>query len=250
MRLVEMECKFNNYAGTEFGPLVTSSVLAMESNYGLAGRAFMKNCYEHPQIVDEIVKQAYAFAQKNLNVSEERFWICGLGMVLAVGKAVKDQGLIDYDLDYMESWILDYLLPKMRSQVWSGLQGTTDILVTFLNEHIDSTLTLTEPIDMDGNPVGKVIINQIPRNTLRIRIDRTDRRVYINRKYLDSWLINNRFSISAFQAGLIKQKIFDPVDGIGYVALGQGTVYNTGVNVCYKLDVQNLSDLPGDDTIT
>jgi hypothetical protein len=256
MRVVEMQCQFENYAGSPIAKRIMHRIQLMEHNYGLAGSYFLTECFKHPEVFRQIPSEAAAFAQDIMREADERFWGYGLGMALAAGRLAVRQGLLTYDMAALESWVRLTLLRQMRAWVRGTLVQGSELLVQFLQAHLDNILvvrcerrpsTMPEPKGVAAlNSVDPYVIKR-PARELLARIALDERLVYVSRKALDTWIINSRCSIETFLGDLAREGVWNSATGKHYTALGKGvSIYHYGRVSCYAFNGVRLGgELPG-----
>jgi hypothetical protein len=113
--VVDIPFRFENCSGTEAGRMIGRVQRVLGSNYGLAGPEFMRRLFEgRPDAFKWPNEYALAWDNRVRQSVEERFWTCGLGLVLAAGRLASEYGLLGYDMDALESWVKDELLTSLR----------------------------------------------------------------------------------------------------------------------------------------
>lgn len=74
MRVIEMRCDFKDYTGdTEITDKIDSVMTAVHSNYGLAGREFIKYILADSNIKQEVTDSVSQFSAKYRRNNDERF---------------------------------------------------------------------------------------------------------------------------------------------------------------------------------
>ena len=192
MRVIEMRCDFKDYTGdTETTDRIDSAMTAMHSNYGLAGREFIKYILADSNIKQEVTDSVSQFSAKYRRNNDERFWITGLGVALAAGRIAVRMGLLDYDMDRLEAWVGQTLLNGMRRSVRDNRQNPVSILADFITDNINNTLVVTdhtrtspEPL-VAGMPDPYVAIE--PRGSLQIRRELDSNTVIFKKAALTRW---------------------------------------------------------------
>jgi hypothetical protein len=245
MRVIEIPCRFQNYAGTEAGPRIESVMRLLHENYGLAGPAFMEGLItRRPEAFERVAEQALEWDNRVRCLSEERFWTYGFGIVLAVGRLACEEGYLDYDIDALGGWIEDELLPAMRAGIGSSTADGSSIMTMFLNENLDSTLVVvaadrpkrpdrqntvvTVPEEGDGWLVRE------PRRSLHIRLELDTRTFYVGARHLEAWCREKRLSVEAVLEGLMETGKYKKGERFTWM-LGRGVGrLSTGGVICYK----------------
>lgn len=228
MRVIEMQCDFKDYTGTDGQAYINTVCKTIRQNYGLAGPAFMDYCFAHPEVFEEVQKWADAFAQKYVESSDERFWLYGLGITLGAIRIAVRAGLLDYDVD---GWLLPYvtkkLLPTLRLTVKTATPTGANLLSDFLNENLTRTLVVTgaerSPGQRDTSAQTGLdtYVKTFPMHSLAIRQELDTNTYYVSAKVLAEWVKINGLSLEVILQDLRRQGIWDVGDK-KQVSLGKG----------------------------
>ena len=200
MRVIEMRCDFKDYTGdTEITDKIDSVMTAVHSNYGLAGREFIKYILADSNIKKEVTDYVAQFSAKYRRNNDERFWITGLGVALAAGRIAVRMGLLDYDMDALEKWVGETLLSTMRSSVRDNRQNPVSILADFITDNINNTLVVAEHTRQGKEPpVGMPdpYVSIEPRGSLQIRRELDSNTVVFKKAALTRWADSHGVSAS------------------------------------------------------
>ena len=200
MRVIEMRCDFKDYTGdTEITDKIDSVMTAVHSNYGLAGREFIKYILADSNIKKEVTDYVAQFSAKYRRNNDERFWITGLGVALAAGRIAVRMGLLDYDMDVLEKWVGETLLSTMRSSVRDNRQNPVSILADFITDNINNTLVVAEHTRQGKEPpVGMPdpYVSIEPRGSLQIRRELDSNTVVFKKAALTRWADSHGVSAS------------------------------------------------------
>ena len=200
MRVIEMRCDFKDYTGdTEITDKIDSVMTAVHSNYGLAGREFIKYILADSNIKKEVTDYVAQFSAKYRRNNDERFWITGLGVALAAGRIAVRMGLLDYDMDTLEKWVGETLLSTMRSSVRDNRQNPVSILADFITDNINNTLVVAEHTRQGKEPpVGMPdpYVSIEPRGSLQIRRELDSNTVVFKKAALTRWADSHGVSAS------------------------------------------------------
>ncbi len=225
MRVVEMGCDFDDYTGTPMQQYIAEIADSIDVNYGLAGRAFMRWCFKHPDVFSTVSNYARAFALKHMKQSDERFWLYGLAMPLAVGYLTNTAGLTSYDMKWLTDYVVNTVLPTIRGAVHTDVPTGETLLSEFLNAHIDETLVVTSrrrPTDVkDSGELGMdAYVKMYPRNKLSIRVEQDKGMYYVSSKALSHWCLTHRVSLNMLLSDLKARGIWTNKNTI-QVSLGK-----------------------------
>ena len=200
MRVIEMRCDFKDYTGdTEITDKIDSVMTAVHSNYGLAGREFIKYILADSNIKKEVTDYVAQFSAKYRRNNDERFWITGLGVALAAGRIAVRMGLLDYDMDALEKWVGETLLSTMRSSVRDNRQNPVSILADFITDNINNTLVVAEHTRQGKEPLVGMpdpYVSIEPRGSLQIRRELDSNTVVFKKAALTRWADSHGVSAS------------------------------------------------------
>jgi hypothetical protein len=248
MRVVEIRCEFPNYADTELGAYIEDCLHLLSFNYGVAGAAFMAKCFETPEVFKTVAEEARGWDQITRETSDERFWTYGLGTILAVGRLATSWGFLPYDMEALEMWTKETLLPASRSKLKETLQSPESILGTFINDNIPSMLVVHSehrPFNMPMNPLETLkdpYVKRYPTKDLAMRLEADTQTLYVNINFLTYWLISRRLSFEELRAPLVKQGVWDNQYIKKTLAAFVPILGNVRVK-CVRLELSQLDEL-------
>lgn len=225
MRLIENECDFSDYSNDPATVrTINEAMAAARDNYGIAGSVFIQYVTSHLSQIQQLVETyAEKFATKYAKSSDERFWLYGIAIPLVAGRVAKILKLIDYDIDELENYCVNELLPQLRDKVKSNKPTGYNLLTDFLNDNLASTLIVRacnrrewENIRKNSKPedrgtfgnIGSVAdpyIVQLPTQKLLIRYELDTHSVHISSRALATWCRAHGVSLDSLLKGLTKQ---------------------------------------------
>lgn len=240
MRVIEMQCDFQDYTGTPTQDYVAAVIDAIGKNYGLAGPAFLEWCFAHPYVFEQVGARAREFARKYGRHSDERFWLYGIGIPLAVGELTNAAGLTDYDLQWLENWCVTVLLPHLRNCVKQSTPTGSNLLSDFLNEHLSNTLSVVAavrtPEQQDsGNVSGlDTYVRSYPMHALYVRHEADTNTYYVSSRQLQIWCTRNGISLDVMLQDLRRLGQWKANDKFQFTLGRNVTVCDRNRSMCYK----------------
>jgi hypothetical protein len=183
-------------------------LLGLRQNFGHIGPEFMSKIVPSLSVVDAKLRAEQERIDLKFGIApHERFYSAGIASALTAGRLAFRLGLHPYDMDQLEEWLGDYLLPKMRDRV-KGEQLRTmphEILANYINAIHGETLVIE--LDNGGNIGGKF---RMPFGALSARYDVSTKEVWLRAdrfaEYCTKYGHNaNRIVTFCEQNGLIKQ---------------------------------------------
>lgn len=211
MRLIEAVCDFKDYTSTPYAVAINDAMTAARNNFGLAGKVFIEFIMKHPNATNIVSDYAEKFATQYAKTSDERFWMYGIAIPLCAGRIAKALGLLDYDMDALEQYCINELLPSLRAKVKQDKPTGGNLLMDFLNDNLANTLivqahTRTEfdcmvkSCTIEKSNFADVLdpyIIQLPTQHLFIRRELVGSRVYVSTKALNAWCKQNGISLDS-----------------------------------------------------
>jgi hypothetical protein len=186
---------------------------AIHTNYGYAGKQFVKNLVEMGQ---EGIQSAIAEASDNFNKKyrcsfggQERYWeqsiiLADLSMSLA-----KDWGLIEYDYEQSTEWVLAQI-GAIRRSVQENQVDAFDLVAEYMADAADTSVTIMHTTGQKAQPD----FSRIPRGDIRIRLDVFRRSaadafdkgtMMIDRTHFRKWLSMRGADYKTFKQELIAE---------------------------------------------
>lgn len=232
MRVIEAVCDFKDYSSTAMQLTINEAMTAARDNYGLAGQYFIKFFMTQPKATEIVAQNAERFATKYAQASDERFWLYGMAIPLYAGRIAKALGLIDYDMDGLERYCIEELLPSLRAKVKSDKPSSTNLLQEFLNDNLSSTLVVAahnrKAFDL-LKAQGKIkttsfedaadpFVVKLPRDKLLIRRELDTGTTYVATAALTFWCKNRGISVDSM-LGDIQRRVQDGKSGVTEVDL-------------------------------
>jgi hypothetical protein len=251
MRVVEVNCRFQSYSGTDQGEMLEERIRLLSDNYGLAGPKFIERCLLENRI-ESVVKAAEEFDRMVRRTSEERFWCYGLGVCLAAGREAVRQGFLDYDINELEMWVRDTLLHELRREIKEKPKQSLNLLSEFLYHHLDCLLVVVqseraydmfEPksTNIGGFQEQDPFVVKRPQRELKILMELKEEMIYVDKKFLDEWGAKNRISIQSMLEGLADEGIYDKQGALRYKLGKCVSMYNFGFSNCYAFNGERLN---------
>lgn len=250
MRVIEMQCDFKDYTGTPVQRHIREILDILRHNYGHAGEVMVRYMLDHPDEVDLMVERANEFALNQQKASDERFWLYGIAIPLYTGYMAQKAGLIDYDLNKLEQWCINTLLPTLRDQVRSNYVAGDNLLTEFVNDNMECALVVLSedrPASMEKNHTNPALdpyVKYAPTRKLQMRLELDTGVLYVSTKYFNQWCQDNRLSQSIILQDLITAGMWNRRDRMS-VALGKHVpLMDRGRTTAYKFNLKLSSARP------
>ena len=188
---------------------------AIHSNYGHAGRKFIRNLLE---MGEEGIQSAIAEATANFAKKykakfsgEERYWeqaiiLSDLSMSLA-----KEWGLIDYKYEQATEWVLSQI-GAIRRTVQENQVDAFDLVAEYMADSADTSVTVMHTTGQKSQPD----FSRIPRGDIRIRldvyrkspVDQFDKgTMMIDRTHFRKWLSIRGADYKTFKQELVDENV-------------------------------------------
>lgn len=141
MRVVEIEMR----AGVIHQKHEADEYLSqLREHYGHVGEVYVREAMQrYDEIAARIKAQVRRLDEASQIESAERFWTAALGCCLVAGELSREMGLLQFDTEALERWMLGSLLPGMRGVVATEYAGGLNILADFV-EHSSGSIAVTK----------------------------------------------------------------------------------------------------------
>ena len=167
-RVLEWQCDFKRCdPDSPEGRLVAACQRVASENYGLAGPEFVFRLMERPERLHTLQQHvAEWFASKGFP-QQERYTGRMLAVALTAGRWACEWGLLDYDMDALEKWVLEKLVPYNRLMNHSFRIDDAGMFGDFLDSLVKSTLVVAHERRPADEPDPKSEI--MPDKYVRVR---------------------------------------------------------------------------------
>ena len=248
VRVMEYECDFPSYADKpEVQEYIHACMDACKTNYGLAGPEFIYQVLKHRDRLATLTQQVETWCRKYGFDNSERFLSYPLAMAMKAGRWAVEYGLLDYDMDALENWVINVFVPHNRRSTEANTTDPVHMLTTYLMERQLNMLVVranhrdkTMPEQPHGVP-DKYIVSLPNNRDITMRAVLATQELYISRSDLHKWLKAQKHSPS---------NLWKRLEDRGITA--KDTTKNFGENIgwmqlpntrCYRLDATSVKQL-------
>jgi hypothetical protein len=248
VRVMEYECDFPSYADKpEVQEYIHACMDACKTNYGLAGPEFIYQVLKHRDRLATLTQQVETWCRKYGFDNSERFLSYPLAMAMKAGRWAVEYGLLDYDMDALENWVINVFVPHNRRSTEANTSDPVHMLTTYLMERQLNMLVVranhrdkTMPEQPHGVP-DKYIVSLPNNRDITMRAVLATQELYISRSDLHKWLKAQKHSPS---------NLWKRLEDRGITA--KDTTKNFGENIgwmqlpntrCYRLDATSVKRL-------
>ena len=216
LRVIEYECDFKPYGDDPIiNDYINQCIHNTKENYGIAGPTLMYEVMKRPDRLITLPRLVEGWIQKQkdnngkpLFDNNERFMSSPLAITLIVARWAKEFGIIDYNIDALEAWVLNTLVPHNKACTSNLRVVSTDFIADYLADRVLDTLIVTgsrrkedqQDPQVDAG-IDKYVISRNRRNLL-VRVERDDQRVMIQANDLRKWCKQNRISMQTLNRKL------------------------------------------------
>lgn len=245
-RVIEYECDFESFADTpEVQAYINHCVGLCAENYGVAGPNFIWHLLQHQDRLVTLTAQIEHWASKNKFANEERFMAYPLALALKAGRWACEWGILDYDMDALEEWVMTVFVPHNRGRTHEQVNSPKSILLSYLIERQRNLLLVeedlrTSPVPAPGMPDSYAQI--LPTHAdVFLRMTSKEGVLYISKSDLDKWCKRRSRSANnlwrALQAAQISVRQTHKNLGDGVPSLA------TPIVPCYMIDPESVKRL-------
>lgn len=201
LRVMEIECDFQSYEHVpQIRDYIAHCIGLCRDNYGLAGPEFMYQLMRHSDRLLTLTRRIDAWSHAKGFATEERYMSSPLALALVAGRWAVEWGLLDYDMDALEKWVLEVFVPHNRGMTKENVVKHDDVLRSYLLERQLNMLVVTDhdrPAEYQeatkGAPDKYVVV--YPPKEILVRYEQTEGDFYIAWHDFQAWC--KRRNISA-----------------------------------------------------
>jgi Domain of unknown function (DUF927) len=217
---------YDQAAGTKLEKL-------FDANRGQAGRMFVQGIVQ-PEPFDYCVEACQRWEQTYSGAiakgSEHRFYSALLAAIRVAGDLLNHWHMLEFNVErYIDFGIK--AAQANREGLLDAMPNFPRILQRFINSHWKQTIVMKEDASWSQDPVLRP-----QSDTLRVRIEQEEKRLYVDRQYMQDWCTENHvifrdMESSLAAAGLIIDKAFNK-------NLGAGTAWSAGGFIrCWRINL-------------
>lgn len=179
-------------------------IKSLQNNYGLAGykqvEFMVENEHMLKDLVDSSVKEAY---QRFDATNDERFWMAGVGTVIAVGRLWSVAGIINMPMKNILR-AFEHVIKGMRKSMQAGTRRAEDVLNAYTGENYGKFIVVRRS---NGSVLaelgsGQEIDQSITRSSIAGRIEHGAAEgfidYYIEEQMLKAYCATMSFGYAAF----------------------------------------------------
>lgn len=204
-RIMEYECDFKNYSNDpEITRYIDLCTTIISQNYGVAGPEFMYQLLKHEDWLATIHPQAVNWITRHGFKNEERFVSSPLAIAIICGRYAVELGILDYDMDYLEHWILSQFIPHNRLNTKDYMPNAKELLAEYITSIAQNTIVvageyrLKDEADPEDKTLPDSYIRAFPTKNIVARYNLREQRLVISKTHLSTWLRQNNYSLTSF----------------------------------------------------
>lgn len=236
VRVFEMTFTKSSLLGVHTPMEADEYLLALFENYGHIGEHFIRVVTANlPKVKKAVLKYLRQLCIDGNVQGEERFWFAEAACALVAGDIAKTLGLLDYDLDYLRNWFLQFQLPFMRAFTTEqvSVNSPLTVLTDFLY-HINGNTVVIETYDDRRDIVGVPVK---PMGDLKAQFVKNTGVITV----LKSAFVNYCMQKKRFSQEIIKDLAASGaiISASTKVVLGQGTDFHRARAECFTVNLNH-----------
>lgn len=206
LRVMEYECTFPSYENNpQVQEYINACMAFCKQHYGLAGPEFIYQLLQNSDRLLTLTRMAEKWCDKHRLQSRERFMGYPLALALTAGRWAVEWGLLDYDMDALEEWVIKEFIPHNRKFTSEYAPDVRELLAGYIAEASANTLIVRSedrPADMKEPATNAMpdayIISRPPNGEVHMRYAFDDHELRISARDLKRWCRYNRISMMSF----------------------------------------------------
>lgn len=213
LRVMEIECDFQSYEHVpQVRDYIAYCIGLCREHYGLAGPEFMYQLLRHSDRLVTLTRRVDAWSHANKFATEERYMSSPLALALIAGRWAVEWGLLDYDMDALEKWVLEVFVPHNRGMTQENIIRHDEILRNYLLDRQLNMLVVTNhdrPLDYQESTKGapdKYIVVMPPKEIL-VRYEQEHGDFYIAWHDFQAWCKKRNISPQVMASAYRKRGI-------------------------------------------
>lgn len=215
------------------GDITTDLYWMLDKNYGVAGEKYAKWLVQNIKTVENKLAKVKILVDRETEIQpDERFWGAILAATICGGLIAHDLGLVKFNIRPILNWAM-VIINDLRVDK-KGMSGdAVDILGQFLDYYASSRLVV------NGCASNKALFQVIeePKNSLIIRYEVTNGKLYLSRAAFKIWLGKRFGSYQQVAADLKKYEVLTHASK--RKVLGAGTMYGGAQQVCWEIAINH-----------
>lgn len=171
----------------------------IENNYGYAGPEFIYQLLTHPEKLAGLRKFIGDWAVAHGFAGDERFMAHPLAAAIQAGRWAVEFGLLDYDMDALEKWVLEVFVPHNRKQTAALAPDFKEMMVEYLNDRAASHTLMVKSaergpkeIDPGAASMPDPYVLRQPMRELYARYERDTQQLWVMRSDFHNWCKQKR----------------------------------------------------------
>ena len=193
---------------------ITHCLECAENNYGLAGPEFIYQFLQHPEKVATLRRYIEGWAKNYGFRGDERFMAYPLAIAMLAGEWAVEFGLLDYDMQALQRWVLEVFVKYNRQQTYILTPNYKDAVIEYISAQASRNMlrvkTAKRPrTEPDPGVVGVLdpYVLRMPQDQVNIRYEREENVMYIRKSDFRLWCKKNGYSTQSIIKGLEKEGI-------------------------------------------
>lgn len=205
-RIMEVECEFPSYAGdAQVMQYINGCTEALAKHYGHAGPEFMYQLLRRPERLDTLTARAAHWCERVGFDSKERFMSYPLALALIAGRWAVEFGLLDYDMDALEKWVVSTFVTTNRESTRSMSVSLDDLFGEYVAAKRGNMLVVRSerrsgairnaPMSKE-EPDGYILSRPPDASPVHMRYNAAERSLEVSFEDLSSWCRNRKVSFN------------------------------------------------------
>lgn len=207
----------------------------VKQSYGWIGPAALAKYMQHRQYIDDKIVEASAKMDEAYSITGgERFQSAAIATVMVYGRCSKAWGLIPFDMDGLQRWLVKEHLPAMRKDMkQNSTAGSAQIVLnSFLHDRQQQTLITSADVHTPTQyPVAD------PHSSIVAEFNRSTMKTLVRLDSFKKWAVEKGHNAMHALRELENEKVISDVGAKR--TLGAGTNFARGRSLTFTVDMTN-----------
>lgn len=214
-RIMEYRCDFKSYEKKpKVNAYITQTLAMMHKAYGLAGPELMYQIMRRADRLATLESVCARWVSDHGFMNSERFMAYPLAVAMQVGRWCVEFGLLDYDMDALEKWVIKVFAPMNRMDIEDKSFDCVELIGCYLTARQAHTLTVANRCRNIKYPDPGIkgapdpFILAFPQSGIvHVRMERDSKALYISIADLAIWSKTKNVSITSLVNALAAKGI-------------------------------------------
>lgn len=161
------------------------------TNYGVAGHVWAQWLVDNADDLSKLIDAVRERLRKKVgHLNQERFHIAGYAVIIVAGKASRDLGLHDLDMETLEKWICAEIL-RHRDMYRDSIIDGYEVITEFINNNLRNTAVVTDEEQLLSGDYALVVPNG---GSCMVRFEQDTGKMFLSSRDLQNFCVDQQIT--------------------------------------------------------